>query len=103
MPRLACSVEAARAPLAIPTRPALGLLAAVGRATVRTRPRPRVVVISTGSELRDPGTSLGHDSIYDGNSYLLAAAARTAGAIGPMGCAILRSVTPAPRRASWSP
>ena len=59
----------------------LGLLAAVGRATVRTRPRPRVVVISTGSELRDPGTSLGHDSIYDGNSYLLAAAARTAGAI----------------------
>ena len=59
----------------------LGLLAAVGRATVRTRPRPRVVVISTGSELRDPGTPLGHDSIYDGNSYLLAAAARAAGAI----------------------
>jgi molybdopterin molybdotransferase len=59
----------------------LGMLAAVGRATVRTRPRPRVVVISTGSELRDPGTPLGHDSIYDGNSYLLAAAARSAGAI----------------------
>ncbi len=59
----------------------LGLLAAVGRASVRTRPRPRVVVISTGSELREPGTSLGHDSIYDGNSYLLAAAARAAGAI----------------------
>jgi molybdopterin molybdotransferase len=39
------------------------------------------VVISTGSELREPGTSLGHDSIYDGNSYLLAAAARAAGAI----------------------
>jgi molybdopterin molybdotransferase len=59
----------------------LGLLAAVGRSTVRCRPRPRVVVISTGSELRDPGSSLGHDSIYDGNSYLLAAAARAAGAI----------------------
>ena len=59
----------------------LGLLASVGRSTVRSRPRPRVVVISTGSELRDPGTPLGHDSIYDGNSYLLAAAARTAGAI----------------------
>jgi molybdopterin molybdotransferase len=59
----------------------LGLLAAVGRATVATRPRPRVVVISTGSELRDPGQALGHDSIYDGNSYLLAAAAREAGAI----------------------
>jgi len=59
----------------------LGLLASVGRATVRTRPRPRVVVISTGSELREPGQSLGRDSIYDGNSYLLAAAARAAGAI----------------------
>jgi molybdopterin molybdotransferase len=59
----------------------LGLLAAVGRATVRSRPRPRVVVLSTGSELRDPGTPLGRDSIYDGNSFLLAAAARRAGAI----------------------
>jgi molybdopterin molybdotransferase len=59
----------------------LGLLASVGRAQVRTRPRPRVVVISTGSELREPGTTLGHDSIYDANSYMLAAAARAAGAI----------------------
>jgi molybdopterin molybdotransferase len=59
----------------------IGLLAAVGRASVRSRPRPRVVVMSTGSELREPGTSLGHDSLYDGNSFLLAAAARQAGAI----------------------
>lgn len=59
----------------------LGLLAAVGRATVMSRPRPRVVILSTGSELREPGTSLSHDAIYDGNSYLLAAAARKAGAI----------------------
>jgi molybdopterin molybdotransferase len=59
----------------------LGLVASVGRAQVRARPRPRVVVISTGAELREPGTSLGHDSIYDGNSFMLAAAARDAGAI----------------------
>lgn len=59
----------------------LGLLASLGRATVRSRPRPRVVIISTGSELREPGVPLGHDSIYDGNSFLLAAAARQAGAI----------------------
>jgi len=58
----------------------LGLLASVGRATVLTRPRPRVVVLSTGTELREPGQELGHDSIYDGNSYLLAAAVRQAGA-----------------------
>ena len=59
----------------------LGLLAAVGRDRVQTRPRPRVVVISTGSELREPGSDLGHDSIFDANSYLLAAAAKAAGAI----------------------
>jgi molybdopterin molybdotransferase len=59
----------------------IGLLAAVGRPSVRSRPRPRVVILSTGSELREPGTSLGHDSVYDGNSFLLAAAARQAGAI----------------------
>jgi molybdopterin molybdotransferase len=59
----------------------LGLLASVGLAQVPTRPRPRVVILSTGSELREPGTVLGHDSIYDANSYMLAAAARNAGAI----------------------
>ena len=59
----------------------LGLLASVGRSQVRARPRPRVVIISTGSELREPGTQLGHDSVYDANSYMLAAAARSAGAI----------------------
>ncbi len=59
----------------------IGLLASVGRAQVRARPRPRVVVMSTGAELREPGTSLGHDSIFDANSYMLAAAARSAGAI----------------------
>lgn len=59
----------------------LGLLAAVGHPTVRVRPRPRVVVISTGSELREPGQPLGPDSIYDANSHLLAAAARDLGAV----------------------
>jgi len=59
----------------------LGLLASVGRSQVRSRPRPRVVVMSTGAELREPGTTLGHDSIYDANSYMLAAAARSTGAI----------------------
>jgi molybdopterin molybdotransferase len=39
------------------------------------------VVISTGDELREPGEQLGRDSIYDGNSFMLAAAARAAGAI----------------------
>jgi molybdopterin molybdotransferase len=59
----------------------LGLLASVGRSQVRSRPRPRLVIMSTGAELREPGTPLGDDSIYDTNSYMLAAAARAAGAI----------------------
>ena len=59
----------------------IGLLAGIGRASVRARPRPRVVVISTGSELRDPGSGLAPDSIYDANSHMLAAAIRSVGAI----------------------
>src|SRR3954453_19426695 len=52
----------------------VGLLAAVGLGRVATAPRPRVVVMSTGTELVEPGRPLGRDSIYDSNSYLLAAA-----------------------------
>jgi molybdopterin molybdotransferase len=59
----------------------LGLLASIGRAQVRSRPRPRIVILSTGAELREPGSPLAHDSIYDANSYMIAAASRSAGAI----------------------
>ncbi|MFB7029543.1 MULTISPECIES: gephyrin-like molybdotransferase Glp [unclassified Streptomyces] len=61
--------------------PQIGLLAAIGRGTVRVRPRPRVVVISTGSELVQPGEPLGPGQIHDSNSFALAAAARDAGAL----------------------
>jgi molybdopterin molybdotransferase len=61
--------------------PQLGLLAAIGRGTVRVRPRPRVVVLSTGSELVPPGEQLGPGQIHDSNSFVLTAAARAAGAI----------------------
>jgi molybdopterin molybdotransferase len=57
------------------------ILAATGHASVKARPRPRIVVLSTGSELREPGTSLGFDSIYDSNSFAIAAAVRQADAI----------------------
>ena len=59
----------------------LGLLAAVGRDRVMVRPRPRVVVLSTGSELVDPGQPLTRGQIPDSNSALLTAAAIEAGAI----------------------
>jgi molybdopterin molybdotransferase len=59
----------------------LGLLAAVGRDRVVVRPRPRVVVLSTGSELVEPGQPLNRGQIPDSNSALLTAAAIEAGAI----------------------
>ncbi|MEW2295142.1 gephyrin-like molybdotransferase Glp [Streptomyces sp. NPDC006743] len=62
--------------------PQIGLLAAIGRGTVRVRPRPRVVVLSTGSELVQPGEQLAGGQIHDSNSFALTAAARDAGAIG---------------------
>ncbi|MDO0927271.1 molybdopterin molybdotransferase MoeA [Streptomyces sp. TG1A-8] len=61
--------------------PQIALLAAIGRGTVRVRPRPRVVVLSTGSELVQPGEELAPGRIYDSNSFALTAAARDAGAI----------------------
>jgi len=66
----------------------MAILAAVGCGHVRVHPRPRVAVISTGSELVDPGTPLRHGLISDSNSYLLVAACREAGAeayrVGPI-------------------
>ncbi|GAA4963001.1 molybdopterin molybdotransferase MoeA [Yinghuangia aomiensis] len=59
----------------------VGLLAAIGRDRIRVRPRPRVVILSTGSELVQPGRPLTAGQIRDSNSYMLTAAAREAGAI----------------------
>lgn len=61
--------------------PQIGLLAAIGRGAVKVRPRPRVVVLSTGSELVPPGETLETGQIHDSNSFVLTAAARDAGAI----------------------
>jgi molybdopterin molybdotransferase len=61
--------------------PQIALLAAIGRGSVTVRPRPRVVVVSTGSELVQPGEPIGPGRIHDSNSFALTAAARAAGAI----------------------
>jgi len=58
----------------------IALLAGVGRDRVLVQPRPRVVVIATGSELVDVGKRPGYAEVADTNSYMLAAAARDAGA-----------------------
>lgn len=59
----------------------VGLLAAAGRAEVSCRPRPRVAVLSTGSELVEAGRPLGPGMLADSNSHALAAAVREAGAV----------------------
>ena len=58
----------------------VGLLAAVGLDRVLVHPRPRVVIVSTGSELVPPGHPLGYGQIYDSNGYALLAAALELGA-----------------------
>jgi molybdopterin molybdotransferase len=59
----------------------IGTAAAIGIDSLITRPNPRVVLISTGDELVEPGLPLNHGQIYDANSWLLTTAAREAGAI----------------------
>jgi molybdopterin molybdotransferase len=58
----------------------LGLLAALGEPTVSVVPPVRVVVLSTGSELVEPGQPLHHGQIHESNGVMLSAAIRAAGA-----------------------
>ncbi|HMR50462.1 MAG TPA: molybdopterin molybdotransferase MoeA [Arachnia sp.] len=58
----------------------IGLLASAGIDKVLVRPRPRVVVISSGEGLVDPGMQLSHGETMDANSFMVAAAARAEGA-----------------------
>lgn len=64
------------------------LAAAVGRGRVRVHPRPRVVVISTGDELVEPGRPIGPGLINDVNGIMLAVASLDLGAeayqVGPI-------------------
>jgi molybdopterin molybdotransferase len=58
----------------------VGLLASAGIDKVTVRPKPRVVVVSTGDELTEPGRGSAPGQVVDANSYALTAAATDAGA-----------------------
>jgi molybdopterin molybdotransferase len=59
----------------------VGALAAAGVGEVRCAKRPRVGILVTGSELRQPGEELGPGQIYESNGLLLATALQLAGAV----------------------
>ncbi|MDP8961079.1 MAG: molybdopterin molybdotransferase MoeA, partial [Actinomycetota bacterium] len=59
----------------------IALLAALGRSRLRCHPRPRVLVLSTGSELVAPNQPLTPGAIRDSNGPMLAALVRQAGAV----------------------
>ncbi|MGB1547922.1 MAG: gephyrin-like molybdotransferase Glp, partial [Alphaproteobacteria bacterium] len=59
---------------------ALGLAAAMNRATLPVRKRPKVAILSTGDELIEPGGSLKPAQNVNSNAYTLAPLIRTLGA-----------------------
>ncbi|MGH3012230.1 MAG: molybdopterin molybdotransferase MoeA [Gaiellaceae bacterium] len=59
----------------------VGALAAAGVAEVRCTKRPRVGILVTGSELRQPGEALAPGQIYESNGLLLGTALQLAGAV----------------------
>ena len=58
----------------------IGLLAALGHKAVRVYRRPRVGILTTGDELRAPGSRLNAGEIYESNGALLAALVQQSGA-----------------------
>lgn len=61
------------------TPPVVGLLATLGCARPSVHRKPRVALITTGNELREPGERLKAGQIRDSNAYALAAALEALG------------------------
>ena len=59
----------------------IGALAAAGVAEVVCARRPRAAVLTTGSELKAPGSPLGPGEVYEANGVMLAAQLEAEGAV----------------------
>lgn len=59
----------------------IGALAAAGVAEVLCALRPRATVLTTGTELRPPGSPLGPGEVYEANGVMLAAQLEAAGGL----------------------
>lgn len=67
--------------------PQLGLLASVGRASVRVVRKPRVAIFTTGNELIEPGEPLTPGKIFNANHPMLVAALHRLGVeVLDLGC-----------------
>jgi len=59
----------------------IGLAASIGLDHLPTRPHPRVVVMSAGPDLVEPGKTLKDDEEFETNSWMLTTAVREVGAV----------------------
>jgi molybdopterin biosynthesis enzyme len=59
----------------------IGLAASIGLDHLPTRPHPRVVVMSAGPDLVEPGKTLKNDEEFETNSWMLTTAVREVGAV----------------------
>ena len=59
----------------------IGLAASIGRDHLPTRPHPRVVVMSAGPDLVEPGKTLKNEEEFETNSWMLTTAVREVGAV----------------------
>lgn len=57
----------------------IAFLAQIGKTKVRVHTKPKVAILTTGSELIEPGKTLSAGKIYDSNSPMMAAALLSAG------------------------
>jgi len=59
----------------------LALVAALGRGRIEGHPKPRVVIVSVGDELLEPGKPARSGQVFDANSHALASGVADAGAV----------------------
>jgi molybdopterin molybdotransferase len=57
----------------------IGLIASVGMSRILVYKKIKIAVLSTGSELAEPGSKLGNASIFDSNRFMLASMVRKQG------------------------
>ena len=59
----------------------IGVLASLGRREAYVYRKPRIAIVPTGAEVKEPGSRLGEGEIYDVNSYTLISVLSQNGAI----------------------